>query len=266
VARARWLAQRLPLVWRSAVLVDTPVRWAAREILPGDRVGRYVPRGSAHAVFMRHHSHDSGIVLETFGWRLYEPPAPVRATLDAIDRPLRVLDLGGHVGVYGAWALTAAPGATLLSLEPDPDNFALLERAAQRAGPAWTALQAAAAPESGWARFTALGEPGSHLAGADGGGGIEVVTLDVLPLLAQVDMAKIDIEGGEWAIVHDPRWAGSAPSVVALEFHPELCPAEDYEAAAIAAVAAAGMEHAIIEGTPEGAGMLWAWRGPEPTP
>ena len=53
---------------------------------------------------------------------------------------------------------------------------------------------------------------------------VRVPAVDALALLEQADLAKIDIEGGEWAIVGDPRFADSAPPAVVLEYHPELCP------------------------------------------
>jgi len=253
--RALWLAHH-------ARLVETPRRWLGREILcRGHRVRYYVPRGSTHGLFLRHRSHDIEIVDEIFGSRLYELPPPVRNAVDRFERPLRVLDLGGHVGAFGAWMLTFSPDATVLTLEPDPQSHALLDKAARRSGVAWRVLQAAAAPETGYARFTALGQPDSHLSQHVGEErGVEVVTLDVLPLLGQADLAKIDIEGGEWAIVNDSRWPDSAPDVLVLEYHPELCPADDYEAAAIDAVKRAGMDYVLIEDSPPGAGMLWAWR------
>ena len=130
-------------------------------------------------------------------------------------------------------------------------------------------LRAAAATTNGWARFTATGgpdaslrpdEPGIHPDLAD----TEVLTLDVLPWLKRVDLAKIDIEGGEWPIFDDPRWPVCAPNLVVVEFHPEGCRSSDFRAAAVNAVAAAGLEHSIVPDTPAGAGMLWAWRVNDP--
>lgn len=262
--RVRGLPRRALGSAQAGRLFESSVTYALRETLPRDRVGFYVPRGSVHGLLLRHHSHDVSIVQEIFSMKLYEPPAPVLEALARLGRPPRVLDLGAHVGVFGAFILTIEPHAHVLSFEPDPQSFALLSVSARRSGRDWIVLEAAAAPETGWAPFIATGSPASRLttAGVAGGNGARttVLTLDVLPLLPRIDLAKIDIEGGEWPILTDPRWPHCAPQLLALEFHPQGCPGRDHQAAAIAALDSAGMDHALITDTPAGAGMLWAWR------
>lgn len=250
---------------RAARLFESPSGYALREILPADRVAFYVPRGSAHGVLLRHHSPDSLIVREVFDTRLYDPPRPVVDALAKLGRPPQILDLGGHIGVFGVFMLTIAPDAHIVSFEPDPQSCAVLWVTAQRSGRAWAVTQAAAACESGWATFAASGGPASGLrpkraSHDDHEHHTTVLTLDVLPLLRRVDLAKIDIEGGEWPILGDPRWPACAPPLLALEFHPDGCPENDYQAAAIKALDIAGMDHMLIPDTPIGAGMLWAWR------
>ena len=45
--------------------------------------------------------------------------------------------------------------------------------------------------------------------------------VDVFPYLAAADLVKIDIEGSEWEILADARFAGIAARVLVLEYHPQ---------------------------------------------
>ena len=82
----------------------------------------------------------------------------------------------------------------------------------------------------------------------------------MLPQIADADLLKMDIEGGEWAILNDPRFARSPPRAVVLEYHPYLCPSADARAAAVQALESAGLRTAAIWHRADGHGMLWAWR------
>jgi len=74
------------------------------------------------------------------------------------------------------------------------------------------------------------------------------------------DLVKVDIEGGEWDILLDPRFAQNPPRAIVLEYHPHLCPGDDPRAAAQEALARAGLSMAPIWHRADGYGMLWAWR------
>jgi hypothetical protein len=40
----------------------------------------------------------------------------------------------------------------------------------------------------------------------------------------------MDIEGGEWDLLADPRFASVSAALLFLEYHPHLCPAPDARA------------------------------------
>jgi hypothetical protein len=84
--------------------------------------------------------------------------------------------------------------------------------------------------------------------------------IDALERLDGVDLLKMDIEGGEWAILEDPRFAAAAPAVTVLEYHPYLCSHTDPRAAVEAVFAGAGQRTQTIFARDDGHGMLWAWR------
>lgn len=142
---------------------------------------------------------------------VYQPPWPVVTGS-------RVLDLGGHAGYFARWALTNWSVGSLISVEPDAANAELLARNADElADRRWSLVRAAVSTSVGSAAFAGGRGSGSGLSQR----GEDVVqTVDGLELLAASDVAKIDIEGAEWSLLEDPRFAASGPPLLVLEYHP----------------------------------------------
>jgi hypothetical protein len=90
----------------------------------------------------------------------------------------------------------------------------------------------------------------------------EVEVMDVLPLLADADLVKMDIEGAEWPILQDPRFASLGISALVLEYHPQGAPQPDTFAALTAVLGDAGFTvEAPVEQYGSSVGVAWAWRG-----
>ena len=237
--------------------VRESVRFAARELSRSRAVAVYHARAAGMPLVIRHGSADIVTLGEVFHRPDYEPPAQVAALLDGRD--LRILDLGANVGLFGAFAAGRWPHAHVTAVEPDPANLAVLRRCVRLSGrrSAWEVVEAAAAAADGTVAFQGGGESLSRI---EPGAAGRVAAIDVLPLLDGVDMLKMDIEGGEWAILEDPRFAASAPAVTVLEYHPHLCPHPNPRAAVEAVFARAGLQIHMIFARDDGHGMLWAWR------
>jgi FkbM family methyltransferase len=235
--------------------VSPSIAFVARELLRRRGPFRYRERAGGLTVLVRHGSADPVTLGEVFHERDYEPPPEV-----PLRDPQRVVDLGANVGYFGAFALGAWPSARVLAYEPDPANAEIHARAIQlnALGERWALRRAAAAAADGELRFRASGDA---LSRADEAADLVVPSEDVMPVLAGADLLKLDIEGGEWAILADPRFATGPPRVVVMEHHPEGCPGPDSRAAALEALARAGLtETASIFLRADGYGMLWAWR------
>jgi FkbM family methyltransferase len=94
-----------------------------------------------------------------------------------------VLDLGGHKGYFGAWAL--AHGATMvISCEPEPENYSLLERcrARNQRRDAWEVKRVAVGAAPGRATLYRSNESWAHslydhMVTSDGSVEVEVVGL-----------------------------------------------------------------------------------------
>jgi FkbM family methyltransferase len=229
--------------------------FVARELLRREGAYAYRERSGGLRVVVRHGSADPVTLGEVFHERDYEPP-PELARL----RPQRIVDLGANVGYFGAFALGAWPGSRVLAYEPDPANAAVHARAIDLNGlhERWELHPSAASSTNGQLSFSASGDALAH---ADEAGELVVPSEDVLPVLAGVDLLKMDIEGGEWAILGDPRFAADPPQVVVMEHHPQGAPGPDPRAAALEALAGAGLTATVsIFLRADGYGMLWAWR------
>jgi len=277
--------QHLVQTLRGAKAVREPLRFVALQLEPSRAAAP--PRAAAHrlrdanlTIFLRHRTRDVHIFNEIFGGtggrRSYEPPPAIAATLDANAAP-SILDLGANIGLFGAYAMSRWPGAQIRSFEPDPTNLSMLTRliAANGLQRRWSVADVAVANHAGEMGFTAGLFADSHLelaanppasSSAAGpracapGQTITVKTIDIFEQDHDVDLIKIDIEGGEWAILTDPRLAGLGADVLVLEWHARGCPEPDAAASTLRLLRAAGYGH--VQETERGRnnGLLWAWR------
>jgi hypothetical protein len=60
----------------------------------------------------------------------------------SLGRPIRVLDLGANIGLFGAWALGRFPVESILALKPDPENASVTLPAWKRSLPVLAAAKA----------------------------------------------------------------------------------------------------------------------------
>jgi FkbM family methyltransferase len=219
--------------------------------------------------FIRHDSDDPFVLGECFGRRrAYQPPPEVESTLDAAKQPLHVVDLGANIGLFGLLAISLWPGSKVTGFEPDPTNVELHRRCieANGLGDRWALVCAFAAARNGEVAFAGGRSSRSRRAEAGEAGATPVEAVDVFPYLDQADLIKIDIEGGEWELLGDERFASLPATAIALEYHRFRCSENDPQRAAIAAFQAAGYrtlskpERAAPPDPHEGLGLIWAWR------
>jgi FkbM family methyltransferase len=256
---------RLRRAGRQAMLVRESGRYLLAALIEPPGIHRYVLRNSGRPVWLRHPG-DSWAFEEVLGAATYALPSAVERELG--DQPL-VVDLGANVGLFGAYILAVAPAATVIGYEPDPGNALICRKTLGWAIAAgrYELVEAAAGAAAGSAWFAAGLGGRSHL-GQDGGGQAVAVRVDdVLELLARAHLVKIDIEGGEWPLLEDPRFRATGPKAIALEYHPMGCPRDDAGQTARSLLDEAGYRlvnppRPFDEGEfTEGMGMLWAVRG-----
>jgi FkbM family methyltransferase len=150
---------------------------------------------------------------------------------DLLDRPIQIVDIGGHVGTFACRITQLHPKASVLSCEPSAGTAGYLRRNAENNGVAdrVTVIERAIAATTGRAVFHdnggGSGLNGLAAAGHTAGPATEVETMAFDDLVARapaaIDVVKIDCEGGEYDLV-----LGSSPQSwdtvqrVVIEFHP----------------------------------------------
>lgn len=132
--------------------------------------------------------------------------------LPQLDDVRLIVDAGANIGMASLYLARRYPGATIIAIEPDPDNYAMLVRNTRHL-PAIRAVQGAV-----WPRRASLSiiDPTRSRASkmvsegeGKGPGGIVSVQLDDLVAEhGRIDILKIDIEGGEKVLFEDPSCAG----------------------------------------------------------
>lgn len=226
----------------------------------GERL--YRVRSNGVRLVIQHGSTDAATLDQAFRQKVYTPSAAAAQRLDGLGRPPSVLDLGANVGMFSLWVTSRWPGAQVVAAEPVPRNVELLRRNLELQGAAGLeVLAAAVTTEDGTVRFGDGDFTNGRVLAGSAVGSIEVEAKDVFPLIDGVDLLKLDIEGGEWPILSDPRFLEQQAPVVMLEHHPMGAPSGiSPEAAAEQALASAGyaVERTVTEFP--GAGIVWGVR------
>jgi FkbM family methyltransferase len=146
--------------------------------------------------------------------------------------PERLIDLGANIGLTSLWFAHRYGCSTVIAVEPSPDNARLARLNLEGNKIRAEVIEAAVGPRDGTAYFedNVTDANMGHL--GTSGRTVSVLSMDTLlgklPLGAEVDLVKLDIEGGEGPLLaENPHWLRRVKSLIA-EFHPEVI---DYPAA-----------------------------------
>ena len=210
-----------------------------RRGLPATRRGyrEYRMRGDI-SVLLRENSTDGKVFEEIFIEKTYAPLA--RAITP--KAPVILIDLGANIGLSAIALARELRPLAMVVVEPDRENFAMLEENMRRASltDRCTAVQAFAGVERGFAELVDSGNGAWGMRmGAPTQAGIPV-----LPLEEIIDMGrrsgtigrnvtvvlKCDIEGAETHLFHRlPQWEDRVHYVI-LELHTEFLSLQEFHA------------------------------------
>jgi len=146
--------------------------------------------------------------------------------------PERMVDLGANIGLTSLWFAHHYGCKNVIAVEPSPANARVVRLNLESNNVNARVVEAAVGARDGTAFFQDGADSNvGHLA-SDGGREVPVVSMDTLlgsvPPDAQIDVVKMDIEGGEGPLLRENlAWLGRVKSLIA-EFHPDLI---DYPAA-----------------------------------
>ncbi len=138
-----------------------------------------------------------------------------------------IVDLGSNIGVTAMFWAQRYPNAHMVLVEPDPDNFKLLQRNTAAFKDRCVLINAAVSDQRGETSFFRSDREYGHsiLKGDDSVSEIEVKTLTVSDVLSEagfprVDLLKMDIEGGEQIVMPTIATWKHAPRYLIAELHP----------------------------------------------
>ena len=142
-----------------------------------------------------------------------------------------ILDCGSHIGLSVAWFKRRFPKARIISFEPDPDNFRLLQtNVAVNGFEGVELLNLAVSSQRGTARFfgdfgVAAPMASAHSLQQDWGTqrSDQWILVDTVPLAdyitGPIDYLKLDIEGMETEVMKSLEQHLHLVRAVGLEFH-----------------------------------------------
>jgi len=154
--------------------------------------------------------------------------------LDRISAPKLVLDCGANAGYSSTYFLSNFPTAYVVAVEPDPDNFRVLEKNLLPYTGRYQVVQAAVWPHKEKLQFqrssTGLGkEWGRSVERASSSSSDLIETVDIprliqLSCFERVSILKVDIEGAERELfsLDSNAWLDRVDNIV-IELHNERC-------------------------------------------
>lgn len=241
---------------KAARLTETPLRFALAELVTSRGHVRSWPLRAGGTVTLMHRRD-----LETFHELMvageYEPPRSLRGRM---ANPGRILDIGGNVGMFAHWAHRRWPEATITSFEPDPENLSVFRAGLSDMDARIEIVEAAAMTRSGHAILASGSGAGRRVEFSEHPVPGSMPAVDIFEHLGGVDFVKMDIEGGEWPILADPRLAELRHVTWVIEFHRVGAPALPAHDAARHLFQAAGFQVGHEHLNHWGHGTLWAWK------
>lgn len=172
-------------------------------------------------LFLRTFAGDFDIFYEVLFHETYKISIPEKGNIKTI------VDLGSNIGLSALYFLKKFPGSTIFCVEPDPDNFKLLKK---NLWPEINSRQAicinagiSAEDGLGKLEFTRYRQ-NTRISTSTKSSGIEVSLISLNKLIAQnnilqIDLLKIDIEGGEADLFKTNLQWLSAVRHLLIEFH-----------------------------------------------
>lgn len=172
------------------------------------------------SVCLRTYEGDIDIFYEVFWQKVYAIPGRLFSEMKLI------VDLGANIGMSALYFSLRAPGARIICVEPEPENYRLLEKnlVKQFDEKRITAIPVAVLDKDG--EVVLMTSPlryNSHVSGVDENGNkVKAICMSTLFIdcgIEHIDLLKIDIEGSEKMIFSgDISWLDKVSNIL-IELH-----------------------------------------------
>lgn len=184
-------------------------------VMPGRDAERRIRLKTGEDIVYRLNRGDIQSIREVLIDEVYRPPFEAR--------PRVIVDLGANIGLTSLYYHRRFHPTTLIAVEPDPSNVSIARKNLELSEV--TLIEAAVGAEDGTARFTI--DRDSNLGALDDAGkGHEVQVISMRTVIGlipggRIDLLKMDIEGGEQALLSShTEWLSRVQAIIA-EFHPD---------------------------------------------
>jgi FkbM family methyltransferase len=162
-------------------------------------------------------SDDIATAFEIFAAQVYESPIPI-----ATDSVSLIVDLGANVGFSGIFFAYRYPGAKIIAFEPHPEHIKIagLNLQLNNFSQNVDLINAAASTQTKDAFLTNKGVC-STVVSQEVYGAIPIKLINIFDYLKdmEIDILKIDIEGGEFDLINDHRFEKIKAKIIVLEYH-----------------------------------------------
>ena len=175
--------------------------------------------GQPQKVFLRTYAGDISIFYEIFLYKTYKLPETIFAN------STNIIDAGAHIGLASLYFLSQSPQAKIISIEPDAENYSILQKnlkAMIESGKA-ISIYAALDNKDGFLYVT-KSQFGYNTKVNDTPAAEKVTAVSLNALISlcnikSIDLIKIDVEGFEKRIFSENlEWLDQVKNIV-LETH-----------------------------------------------
>ena len=226
--------------------------------LSGNRFEAPFQLKNGSIVFLRSNPlNDIATATEVFAEELYDIPLAIKPASIRL-----IVDLGANVGYSCVYWLYKFPQAKIIAFEPHPVHVRQLRRhlEANSGGDRVLLIPKAAGTENGELYLTD-DEASSELVNIPIEGAMKVDVVDWIKEIENyvIDLLKIDIEGSEYTLLADERFAQLNVRVCVLEWHSRETIA-DGRAWCEERLVHLGYQVCEGKGSSLMTGLLWAWK------
>jgi FkbM family methyltransferase len=209
---------------REPRLIDRFTLWCKLRYRFRQAFGRSAPfwavLNTGEQIQIRPSGTDWSVAIEVFANEVYRLPKE----LEGISIR-RIIDIGGNVGYTSLYWARRLPEARILAFEPHPENVAafMLHLTQNGIVNRVEILPVAAGVREATVTLHNCGSGSSIVIQREQGAGnsFNVPMIDWIPRIGSepIDLLKMDIEGGEYDLLADPRFEKIQAKIVVLEWH-----------------------------------------------